>query len=235
MLGLSALDELSDLPEKRDYGDWLHRILFQYHSALLELKPPLESRSQLLAEVSERVFGKELEKNAGALGFYVRWKKAAPAYLSWANEREAQGWRFAFGEWALEAPLDYPGGAVTLHGRIDRIDQSADGAWAVLDYKTKELAGLKTRLKEGEDQQLAFYGLLFGQPVSAAHYVALEATKDKTGDAEAADYAAWQDALRLQIGSTLQAIGQGAPLSASGINSSCRYCDVRGLCRKGAW
>lgn len=235
MLGLSALDELSDLPEKRDYGNWLHRILFQYHSALQEQNTPVDARAELLGSISERVFAKELEKNAGALGFYVRWKNAAPAYLNWANAREAQGWTFAFGEWALEAPLDYPGGAVTLHGRIDRIDRNAEGDWAVLDYKTKELAGLKTRLKEGEDQQLAFYGLLFGQPVSAAHYVALEATKEKTGDVEAPAYAAWQDALRLQLGSTLQAIAQGAPLKASGINNSCRYCDVRGLCRKGAW
>src|SRR5206468_2470784 len=34
MLRVSALDELSDMPEKRDYGGWLHRILNEYHSTV---------------------------------------------------------------------------------------------------------------------------------------------------------------------------------------------------------
>jgi ATP-dependent helicase/nuclease subunit B len=77
--------------------------------------------------------------------------------------------------------------------------------------------------------------LLSDLPVTAAHYVALEAVKDRTGDAEAARYAEWQHALGEQIVANMQAIAQGAALSASGIELVCRYCDVRGLCRKGAW
>jgi ATP-dependent helicase/nuclease subunit B len=33
----------------------------------------------------------------------------------------------------------------------------------------------------------------------------------------------------------MRAVAGGAPLPASGIELVCRYCDVRGLCRKGGW
>ena len=235
MLGLSAIDELSDMPEKRDYGDWLHRILHNYHEALRLDATPEAQRLALLMRVSDEIFAPELAKNAAALGYYVRWKKTAPAYLDWANARQAQGWTFAFGELALEKQLVWGDKVVTLHGRIDRVDENSDGERAVLDYKTTEVSILKRRLADSEDQQLAFYGLLSDAPVSQAHYVALEATRDKTGDVAAARYAEWQAALRAQITENFDAIAHGAPLPASGIAGSCTYCDMRGLCRKGAW
>ena len=235
MLGLSRLEELSDLPEKRDYGDWLHRILARYHEALRECGIPLSEREKLLRDITDDVFGDALEKQPAALGYYARWQTALSAYLAWANEREQAGWRFAFGEYALETSLRWESGQVTLYGRIDRIDENADGARAILDYKTRNLPSLRDKLKQGEDQQLAFYGLLFDAPVGSAHYVALEPDKNKTGDVQAERYAEWQQALREQIASAMQAVSCGAPLPASGIESVCRYCDVRGLCRKGAW
>ncbi|MDB5764492.1 MAG: nuclease family protein [Herminiimonas sp.] len=235
MLGLSGLDELSDMPEKRDYGDWLHRILALYHETIRDQAIGIGDRVVLLKEISEKVFGEALGRNAAALGYYMRWQKALPAYLAWANEREAQGWRFVFGERWFEKTLQWPGGEITLHGRVDRIDENDNGARAVLDYKTNNAQSLRERLKQGEDHQLAFYGLLSDVPVASAYYVALEAMKDKTGHAEAARYDEWQQALGEQIAAGMRAVAEGAALSASGIELVCRYCDVRGLCRKGAW
>lgn len=246
MLGLSVIDDLSDLPEKRDYGDWLHKILHQYHEALRENPRPEDQRAALLQQISAAVFDPELEKNAGALGFAIRWQQAAPAYLTWANSRQVQGWTYAAGEYALEANLDLPdGGSLTLHGRIDRVDEHIDGERAVLDYKTTDLDVLRKRMKDREDQQLAFYGILSAAseavkpvqhaPIQYGHYVALEIKNGKTGDLPAPNYTEWQSALRLQVIATLSAIGQGAGLPANGINTVCRFCDMRGLCRKGVW
>jgi ATP-dependent helicase/nuclease subunit B len=235
MLGLAGLDEFSDMPEKRDYGDWLHQVLHAYHSALLADKVAAEQRQSLLQQCSEQVFGEALARNTAAIAFYARWQKALPAYLAWANEREAQGWQFVFGERRFERTLDWGGGSVTLHGRIDRIDCNADGARAVLDYKTRDAASLRSKLKEGEDHQLAFYGLLSDAPVESASYVALEPTRNKAGEAEAPRYAESQQALLAHILASLQAVANGAPLPANGAEAACQYCDVRGLCRKGAW
>jgi ATP-dependent helicase/nuclease subunit B len=235
MLGLSGLDELSDMPEKRDYGDWLHQILTHYHEAVRDQGIGLDDREILLKAVSEKIFSDTLDKTAAALGYYVRWQKVIPAYLAWANQREAEGWRFELGERWFEKTLKWSDGEITLHGRIDRIDENDAGERTVLDYKTKNAQSLRDRLRQGEDHQLAFYGLLSDRPVTSARYVALEAMKDKTGDAEALRYVEWQQAVGEQIVGAMQALAKGAALPASGIESICRYCDVRGLCRKGAW
>jgi ATP-dependent helicase/nuclease subunit B len=235
MLGLDGLDELSDMPEKRDYGDWLHKILTTYHEAIRDQAIAIRDREDLLSEISARVFGEAIARSAAALGYYTRWQKIIPAYLAWADERESQGWHFVAGEQWFEKSVSWPGGEITLHGRIDRIDRNADGERAVLDYKTTNLQALRDKLREREDHHLAFYGMLADAPVSYAHYVALEAIKDKTGDAQAQDYQNWQHALQAQLVATMVAIAQGAPLQASGTERTCRFCEARGLCRKGAW
>ncbi|KIF80407.1 PD-(D/E)XK nuclease family protein [Noviherbaspirillum autotrophicum] len=235
MLGLDGLGELSDMPEKRDYGDWLHEILLQYHEAVRDRKSVPAARESLLREISEQVFGQALDRSAAALGYYARWQKVIPAYLAWANERESQGWQFVVGEQQFQKTLSWEGGQITLHGCVDRIDENADGERAILDYKTRNMQSLRDKAKESDDHQLAFYGVLSDVPVAAAHYVALEVSKDKTGDAAAPNYGEWQSLLEAQIVSNIRAIGQGAPLPAAGIERICVYCEVRGLCRKGAW
>lgn len=235
MLGLSGLDELSDMPQKRDYGDWLHQILHLYHVGIRGRNCGIGEREVLLREISANIFDAELDKNAAALGYYARWQKAIPAYLAWADQREAQGWHFVIGEQWRDRLLQWQDGEIRLHGRIDRIDENAAGERAVLDYKTNNLQILRDRLKRGEDHQLAFYGLLSDSPVASAHYVALEATKEKTGDVEAPRFLEWQQMLGEKIPAEMRAIAEGAALPANGIESVCQYCEVRGLCRKGAW
>lgn len=235
MLRVSVMDELSDMPEKRDYGGWLHEILMTYHDTVRDQQTPLEQRAALLAAISEQVFGKAINQHPAALGYAARWQKVMPAYLLWANEREGQGWHFAVGEIALQHRLEWAGGGIELHGRLDRIDENAAGERAVLDYKTRPLPSLATKLKDAEDHQLPFYGLLSGQTMAAAHYVALETFKDKTGDVAAPDFERQQQALQQQIATVMHAVTQGAPLPANGIESVCQYCEVRGLCRKGVW
>ena len=233
MLKLSAIDELSDMPEKRDYGDWLHAILKTYHDRLPNEK--MLGREALLSEISQTLFDQVLEKSPAALGYSVRWEKVIPAYVKWANEREAAGWQFEIGEVWREHQLSWDDGAVLLRGRVDRIDCNRDGERAVLDYKTKKVSALNTRLKQAEDHQLAFYGLLSEHPANTASYVALELDREKTGDAVASDFTEWTLALKQEIVLNMRAIKQGAAMPAHGAESVCQYCEMRGLCRKGAW
>ncbi|MDP9108200.1 MAG: PD-(D/E)XK nuclease family protein [Pseudomonadota bacterium] len=235
MLGLRALDEIAELPEKRDYGGWLHRILADYHVAVGTRATPDDQRAELLASLSEQVFRQELARNGAALGYYVRWQKTMPAYLEWTRQREAAGWRFVASEVKRERKLVWSDGEILLHGRLDRIDRHDDGDHAVLDYKTSPHATLASRLKQAEDHQLAFYGLLSDPTPAAAHYVALEPKDDKTGDVAAPDYGLWRDALERQIATQMQAIDHRAGLPANAPESVCTYCEMRGLCRKGAW
>lgn len=242
MLSLSTPDELSDMPEKRDYGDWLHTILKTYHEQLkVEKIVDFAAKEKLLEDIANTLFTQVLAKTPAALGYQVRWTKLAPAYLAWAHQREEEGWQFEFGELWQERVLQWDDGEVILRGQIDRIDTNNDSeapAFALLDYKTKPLSALRTRLKKVEDHQLAFYGLLVGQTAheaQSAHYVALEPEKKKTGDVAAEDFDQWQIELEKAIVRNLSAIKKDAPMPANGVESVCQYCDMRGLCRKGNW
>jgi ATP-dependent helicase/nuclease subunit B len=236
MLKLAALDELNDTPEKRDYGDWLHGILQRYHEQLkAQPLPKGAPRQELLQRLSDDLFEQILEKTPVALAFSVRWNQVLPAYVEWADQRESDGWQFAEAEVWMEQRLSWTGGEIMLRGRVDRVDENADGEREVLDYKTRNVASLKKRIKDQRDHQLAFYGLLANTPLVGAGYVALEHTKHKIDAASAQDFEEWQAALKQSITDTMQAIQDNLPMKAQGIEAVCQYCDMRGLCRKGAW
>lgn len=237
MLRVNAMDELSDAPEKRDYGNWLHHILETYHETVRDQKTPLDQRENLLRTISKDVFDKEMRQYPGALAYYVRWQKVIPAYLVWANQREADGWYFATGETLQKKMLVWDDGEIELYGRIDRIDQNTEGQRAVLDYKTRNVLSLTKKIQEDEDYQLAFYGLLFDEPLFAAHYVALELTKDAVGSVvmEDVEFENKQHNVKQLITDAMQQVAHNVPLPANGIEAVCQYCEVRGFCRKGGW
>ena len=233
MLRLGSADELTDLPEKRDYGNWVHELLLQYHDTVAQQQTPVEERTALLEQISEHVFEQVLEHEPAALPYLARWRKQIPAYLDWANAHQESGWTFAFGERKRERILSWGDGEILLKGRLDRVDQNADGEWMVLDYKTTDKGKLKRKLVQREDHQLTFYGLLLEQNVSAAAYVAIDADKPDAIPAE--PYDIWRDALEQQLKTDFKNIANGNPLPASGTGSTCDWCDARGLCRKGSW
>jgi len=233
MLRLSAADELNALPQKRDYGEWLHQILKCYHDTVREQAVPVHAREVCMASVSDAVFGDILQKNPAALGYQSRWGKIMNAYVTWANAHEAEGWQFGFGEQWQERLLSWDGGSVKLVGQIDRIDVRDEGECLVLDYKSAKKDKLNNRLKTREDHQLPFYGLLLDPPPAAAAYVAID--DEKPALAEAGNYATWRDGLRSQIITNWQAMSEGARLPACGTQKNCDWCDARGLCRKGVW
>ncbi len=233
MLGLRAADALRELPEKRDYGDWLHAILKQYHDSLHEQPLPFEQRYARMASISEAVFNEVLALNPTALSWQARWLARRDAYVDWANRHEAEGWRFAFGERELRSTLAIGEREIRLYGKVDRIDYDSDGQAWVLDYKTTGKSALKQRLVSEEDRQLPFYSLLLDPAPAGAAYVAID---DETPELlEVADLERWQQQLPAQLKENLSAMADGASLAAKGAAGSCTYCDIKGLCRKGYW
>jgi len=124
---------------------------------------------------------------------------------------------------------------ILLHGRIDRVDEHDDGELALLDYKTRNATALRDKLKQGEDRQLAFYGVLSDGQFAHAHYVPIDGGSERLAMVDAPDFARAQHELETQLRANLLAVAQGAPLPATGIEDVCTFCAVRGLCRKGTW
>jgi ATP-dependent helicase/nuclease subunit B len=100
----------------------------------------------------------------------------------------------------------------------------------VIDYKTTAAQGLKKKLKAPDEAvQLPFYAWLCEAaaaylPINEAPVVALELD----GETDVA-------AISLRLPALLEAIARHAALPAHGIDGVCKYCEARGLCRKGMW
>lgn len=233
MLALSPPEELVELPERRDYGQWLHQILHRYHEALRQYDTPADQRLALMASISDEVFDQVVSCNPAALSFRARWLKRQEPYVAWANQQQQDGWQFAFGEQWYERLIDWEQGSVKLIGKVDRVDQNASGDSRVLDYKSGRKRSLQVRIAEREDHQLPFYALLVDPAPDSAAYVTIDETRPAT--VEATELAEWREALSQRLRDQLTAIGKGAALPANGTLQNCGRCTMRGLCRKGLW
>ncbi|WP_296753140.1 PD-(D/E)XK nuclease family protein [Thiobacillus sp.] len=226
VLGIRELDEADDALDKSDYGTALHRILKTFHDGA----PPPERAAALarLEEISTAEFAALPAWTAAA--WRNRWEKIQPAYVDAWLEWAAQGWHYQSGETLFEMPFSVADlGEVTLHGRVDRVDQKGD-ARTVIDYKTGAAQGLKKKLKDpAEAIQLPFYAWLADAaaaylPINEIPVIPLELD----GETDV-------DAIGRRLPELLEAIAAGAALPASGIDSVCQFCEARGLCRKGMW
>ena len=233
MLGLGEVEEVREALEKRDYGEFVHRILQRFHAQHAQLSGQLDEALMAdLEAISREVFAPEIEENFLEHAWLSRWLECVPGYIAWQKAREAGGWRYAGGELVRERGLVLAdGGELVLQGRLDRLDRKADGSEAVLDYKTQDAQGLRRRLADpAEDVQLACYTLLQGVQVSEASYVGLDG--DKPAElllAEAQEMARAQGA---RLVATIEALRAGSELPAHGAEAACAWCEMRGLCRK---
>jgi ATP-dependent helicase/nuclease subunit B len=235
VLRLGEMDEVSEEMGKSDYGELVHRVLERFHARHPVVSALSESEAlRALQDCVAEVFAPAVAENFLATGWRLRWEKRLSAYLVWQRGQEAQGWRWAQAETRVSRSLPLADGqSVELYGRIDRIDTHADGVAgaALYDYKTQAARVIKERL--ADDVQLPAYALMHGNAAQAA-YVALDddevvavATGENEGSLEEA--AAAQGA---RLRAAFDAMHAGAPLPAHGVDSVCRWCEMRGLCRK---
>lgn len=249
LLGLAELDDVIELPDKRDFGEVLHEVLRRFHRAWGAIDFRAIDAEQLVASLAGHagaVFGPKLERTPGLLAFQRRFDGLIDGYVAWLQENSGQGWRWTAGEESHSHGLVLRDGrAMELTGRVDRIDVRDDGAVRVIDYKARAAADLKSGLKvPGEDIQLPFYGMLIAHRTSGASelcaaYVSFDRAKEGSpGVQEVAPlqpFSELVDAVGARLTADLQRIADGAPLPAIGADSVCKLCEMRGLCRRDYW
>lgn len=236
MLGLVELKDMSEELDKRDWGELVHQILERFHAAVGNEGGRAELMAALAA-TAQGVFDERSGGDAAFLGYRARFDGLLAPYVDWWIKWRAQGHEVRALEeaWTQEF-RDASGTSIRLVGRIDRLDSGPEGA-VLIDYKTRAPKRLRDGLATpGEDVQLPFYRLLLGPrtPVATAAYLSLNGAAvtlvppEQPIDVLADDVAARlaEDVARLRA---------GGALPANGAASVCRYCGVRGVCRKGHW
>lgn len=242
ILGLREEDELIEELDKRDYGNWLHAVLYRFHQQRLEQGEPASAAGLLAAAEAERT--RMGLSEAEFLPYSASFRRLLPRYLDWLEAHEAEGWRYQAGEEARECrPWGHEAlRALSLQGRLDRRDGQS-GRRLLLDYKTGSVESLKAKLKRPlEDTQLAVYALLCAnddadQAEPAALGAAYLALDDSRGlqMIEHPEVAQTAELLRQGLEADLAELQSGAALPALGEGKACGFCAVRGLCRKDDW
>lgn len=247
LLGLGEDRELDAEADKRDYGNWLHAVLHDFHVARQargEAAPALtmDEEHALLDELGEKNRRQMGLTEAEFMPYLASFARFKPAYLAWALEREAEGTLFHEGEAACEVKPwgEFPELAeLILGGRIDRIDRDAKG-YSLLDYKTGDSKKLKDKVASPlEDTQLAVYGVLMRADVSdavhSAGYIALDQSGGKLVEVLHKDVGTSAATLVAGLAEDLKQIQRGDSMPALGEGTACQFCEMRGLCRRDEW
>jgi ATP-dependent helicase/DNAse subunit B len=171
VLGLEAREEPTEGLDGRQLGNIYHRILRDvYADPMVRGSASLEQ----LLEVLPRVAGRVLDEAPKREGFRETawWEQTRRAIVDNVH-RSLEALAEANGEWIpsfFETPfgfkgqpplvVDGEGDSLRLHGVIDRVDVTSDGAVRVIDYKTAgKWAFTKKAVADGKKLQLPLYAL----------------------------------------------------------------------------
>ncbi|MEO5698825.1 MAG: PD-(D/E)XK nuclease family protein, partial [Burkholderiaceae bacterium] len=237
MLRLRERDELEREVGKRDYGTWLHAVLFEFHAGRTAPAPGAVDVARLMSLAAEQQARLGIG-DADFLPFAASFAHLAPRYVDWLQQRDRDGARWLRGEDDVSTRPDAMGD-IELRGIVDRVDEVSQGAAIqVIDYKTGAAAALKERVRQPfEDTQLAFYAALIGSTTALplrAMYLALDGGKHLE-EVMHKDVETSAAALVDGLANDLRRLRDGAGLPALGEGSTCDHCEARGVCRRDHW
>ena len=237
-LGLRPRDTIREALEKAEYGELVHFCLELFHAGHEGWPGPFSGKIDpagreraiaLLEEITDTVFTRKLEDNFEHRAWRNRWRALIPGYIEWQILRQPD-WTFRQAELQQTVAL---GNGRELKGRLDRIDQGADGD-AIIDYKTGN-PPKQADVDSGEKVQLSSYALLTDTPPARVEYLKLDCKVTSGARLEGEALAALGDAVRRRLIDVLNDIDHGTPLPAWGDSQTCKYCTMDGLCRRQSW
>lgn len=245
LLRLYRQDELSTDLTRRDYGNWIHAVLRQFHLKRTQCYPHANKvQDQVLLDDCAKEYAADLDQ-ASLIPWQAKWPALRDAYLRWLKMHECDGGCFAKAEFAMDYAIC---DELILQGRIDRMDMQ-DSYPVLIDYKTERRSKTQARVKDRyEEIQLPFYALLAqgkmrAEPGSTiqnsqhaqAVYLSLDDQENAAKDYALDDLSELKDLLAQGILEDVRRLKAGFPAYPLGQAQACTYCDVEGLCRKAFW
>ncbi|MFY9288888.1 MAG: double-strand break repair protein AddB [Alphaproteobacteria bacterium] len=152
ILRLRKLDPLDADPDAADRGNLIHEALDQFITKY-PVSLPANALDELLV-IGKKVFA-DMEHHPEVTAiWWPRFERVAAWFVANEAERRSEGIKVLQAE--AEGQMTLSG--LSLKGRADRIDQTADGL-AIIDYKTGGLPS-KEDVKSGYEPQLPLLSLI---------------------------------------------------------------------------
>jgi ATP-dependent helicase/nuclease subunit B len=150
ILRLAPLDAVDTPPGARDRGTVIHGAIGKY-TELFADAPPADPMKELLT-LGEQYFAPLADYPEARAFWWPRYLRIARWFAGWDSERRA-GLAALHAE--IRGELNFPLGnrIFTLSGIADRIEQRADGSYAIIDYKTGQ-ARTEKQVRTGLAPQL---------------------------------------------------------------------------------
>ena len=150
ILRLAPLDAVDTPPGARDRGTVIHGAIGKY-TELFANAPPADPMKELL-KLGEQYFAPLAAYPEARAFWWPRYLRIAHWFTNWDKDRRA-GLTALHAE--IRGELTFPLGnrTFTLSGIADRIEQRADGSYAIIDYKTGQ-ARTEKQVRTGLAPQL---------------------------------------------------------------------------------
>lgn len=225
-------------PSNRELGNVLHVALEIFHTrrpSCVEVSIDILHRE--IMDIVLETLDVHIGRKGIAHGWVTRFHSLLRRYLEWQIEWEKDGWTIVDTEKGCERTFVTEGGlTVKFFGRVDRVDQNlaaAEPRRVVIDYKTQGKSQLKNMISSYEEHaQLLSYLSLQTQYKTEAMYLSLDKNSVDIIDLGSDSLTSSIDEHMSRLSSLFGKLESGEALPANGVPSICRYCDVRGSCRK---
>ena len=249
VLGLRSPKALQDPSEFGQIGSALHAILHQFYQEYQQQTfADLITQRQWMIDHLEKISKEQwkilIEQNGQLFADQQKWFKQIESLVDWQLDLEKNSFTFVESEKDVEFKLQLSSGdLITIYGRVDRVDSNDNSELQVWDYKLKDGQDLKIFNKNlWDDPQILIYSkalsethLYRHQNVKQAGWVSLREAKEAQRDFKLAVTPDILDKIENQILEDLDQVWTGMAMPANGPQQVCKYCDARGICRKGMW
>ena len=210
-----------------------------------------------LSAISEKEFKRLIEGDGRVLGTLRDWQKQIPSFVDWQLQREAQGWRYQNAELKVGFDLhfvDFDGEnrVIRIEGRADRFDVNVQDEQQaeVIDYKNQSMTKIKKRAEHVlDDPQLLIYARAANENPASAHLqnhqikraqwvslkVDLKRDKKLLRSLEVENVPDLMPQFDQQMTQDMQNLWSRKEMTAFAPDGVCKYCEARGICRKGMW
>ena len=238
-LNITKTQEQSENLDKANFGNLVHKCIHAFFINDASLPGPFGEKvtlhnfkdaESMLISISKNVFSKHIARSFSNELWLRHWLRLIPKFIKWEIQRQKE---FTPTKHEISLSNNIKEN-ISLHGRVDRIDSSSYGN-AIIDYKTGQTPSRKSIIA-GEHVQLSSYALL-DENCCQIEYVTIGKNNDVKTEAriKGDELQELVDANLNRINIFSKNLNSGIHFTAHADDDTCRWCEVRGLCRRDYW